>query len=121
MKNFAARLKKSNSIMQIIMTFGRMGLGESSVETVELMREIIENRFNYLRLWARKFENLFVNEVRDIPNPESVCITYLSGITNKIDACNQTCKSCRLLKKYVMDTQSEYQRKITLYVIIQII
>ena len=105
---------KNNNIRPMTMACGHVGLGESSLDTVELTKKIIDNWSNYLQLWARKFDNQFVNEFHDVPNPETVLLTNLSDSTNTIDACDQACKSLRLPQKSVIDTQSNYKRKITL-------
>ena len=92
MKTFATGIKKNNNIRSTLMTCSSLGLGESSDYDVELTNKIINNGSNYLRLQTRKFDNLFVNEILDIPNPETFYVTNLSGSANTIDACNQECK-----------------------------
>ena len=75
MTTFSTGTKKNNNIRPTLMSCGRIGLGESSEDTVEITKELVDNGSNYLQLWTRKFYNFFVNEVHDIPNPETVYLT----------------------------------------------
>ena len=66
----------------MIMAYSRTGLDGSSENTVELIKEKMDNGSNYLQLWTRKFDNLFVNEAHYVPNYETACLTNLSDSAN---------------------------------------
>ena len=68
-----------------------------------------------------KFDNLIVNEVHDVPNPETVCLKSMSGIANIVDACNQALKSRHLLKKSLLMLKVTISLRLSFIFLIKII
>ena len=101
MTSFAEGIMEDRVLRPIILQCARIGLGETSEDTIDIALEMIEEGKGYLHKWAKKFEKLHLDMKHAIPHRDKLCVTNATCNKSKTYTCNQEIKSLRLMKEAI--------------------
>ena len=98
MLTFAAGIIENNQLRPIILQSAKVGIGEKSEDTVEIMKEILEDSKEYLEWLKEICEREFPYFKYDIPPSSAVTLSNCKTSVISSDCCNQAQKIRRLMK-----------------------
>ena len=103
MTTFAAGITQSNEMRPIIMQAAKVGLGESAVNAVEVMKEILDDGRECLERLKETCEREFPDYKHDIPPSSSVTLSNCRTSVLSSDACDTAQKTRRLTKDEIIN------------------
>jgi len=111
MTTFAASVKQNNKIWSIILQVAKVGLGESSEDTVTAFKEILEDSREYIEELTKTCQEYFADFEHNLPSKENLSIDNGKEAAYATDTYNQVYYSRRLLIGEVNEALKNHSKK----------